>query len=185
MTKNIDTISAAVAIIIKAAILAASFSGRVRKRSLKRLTKMNIDNKDKEILFLHDRVYQLKLQILIWQKSQQKKQNNRYTIQEKLFTLLLYKHIMPYVTMHVGESNIATAVTIRKQVVIDAKLMQHCCPQFIHSRHVLLGAVAEFICGTIDGAAFNAAAGKPCRKSLLIVIASVALGKGVATKFVF
>jgi len=87
MSKNIDTINAAVAIIIKAAILAASFSGRVRKRSLKRLSKMNIDDKDKEILFLRDRVYQLKLQISIWQKAQQKKYNNRYTIQEKLFIL--------------------------------------------------------------------------------------------------
>jgi hypothetical protein len=65
MTNNIDTINAAVAIIIKAAILASSFSGRIRKKSLKRLSKMSIDDKDKEIIFLRDRVYQLKMQVTI------------------------------------------------------------------------------------------------------------------------
>ena len=55
MTQNIDTINAAVAIIIKAAVLAAMFSGRVRKRSLKRLSKMDIEDKDKEMLFLRDK----------------------------------------------------------------------------------------------------------------------------------
>ena len=78
MTKNIDT--------IKATVLAAMFSGRVRKRSLKRLSKMDIDDKDKEILFLRDKVYQLKLQVSILQKSLQKKPNNKpYPISEKLF----------------------------------------------------------------------------------------------------
>jgi len=37
MAKNLDIINAAVSLIIKAALLAARFSGRVRKRSLKRL----------------------------------------------------------------------------------------------------------------------------------------------------
>jgi transposase len=88
MTKNIETIKAAVAIIIKAAVLAASFSGRVRKRSLKRLSKMDIDDKDKEILFLRDKNYQLKLQVSIYQKGLQKNQNNkRFTLSEKLFIL--------------------------------------------------------------------------------------------------
>ena len=86
MSKNIDTINAAVAIIIKAAVLAASFSGRVRKRSLKRLSKMDVGDKDKEILFLRDKVYQLKLQVSILQKGLQKKPNNKpYPISEKLF----------------------------------------------------------------------------------------------------
>ena len=88
MSKNIDIISAAVELIIKAAILAASFSGRARKRSLKRLAKMDVDSKDKEILFLKDKVDQLKMQVSILQKGIQKKQkNHRYTIREKLFIL--------------------------------------------------------------------------------------------------
>ena len=47
MTNNVDIINAAVALIIKAAILASRFSGRVRKRNLKRLSSMDIDDKDK------------------------------------------------------------------------------------------------------------------------------------------
>jgi len=88
MTNNIDIINAAVALIIKAAILAARFSGRVRKRSLKHLASMNIDKKDKEIIFLRDKVYQQQMQITILQKSVEKKQTSkRYTLREKLFIL--------------------------------------------------------------------------------------------------
>ena len=88
MTKNIDIINAAVALIIKAAILAGRFSGRVRKRSLKRLAAMDIDSKDKEIIFLRDKVDKLKMQVSILQKGLQKKQNNkRYTLREQLFII--------------------------------------------------------------------------------------------------
>ena len=88
MTNNIDIINAAVALIVKAAILAAGFSGRARKRSLKRLAAMDVDAKDKEIIFLRDTVYQLKMQISILHKGFQKKQKNkRYTLREKLFIL--------------------------------------------------------------------------------------------------
>ena len=81
MTKNIDIINAAVELIIKAAILAARFSGRIRKRSLKRLAEMAVDSKDKEIIFLHDTVDQLKMQVSILQKGLQNKRNNkRYTL---------------------------------------------------------------------------------------------------------
>ncbi len=52
MTKNLDIISAAVSLIIKAALLAARFSGRVRKRSLKRLAAMG-NNKIKHQLGAH------------------------------------------------------------------------------------------------------------------------------------
>ena len=58
MATNIEIINAAVALIIKAAILASRFSGRARKRSLKRLASMEINDKDKEIIFLRDKVYQ-------------------------------------------------------------------------------------------------------------------------------
>ena len=88
MTNNVDIINAAVALIVKAAILACRFSGRVRKRSLKRLSKMDIDDKDKEIIFLRDKVYQQQMQITILQKGLEKKQiNKRYTVREKLFIL--------------------------------------------------------------------------------------------------
>ena len=52
MATNIEIVNAAVTLIAKAAILAARFSGRARKRSLKRLSKMEVDDKDKEIILL-------------------------------------------------------------------------------------------------------------------------------------
>jgi transcriptional regulator with PAS, ATPase and Fis domain len=88
MSKNTDIINAAVTLIIKAALLAARFSGRSRKRSLKRLSKMDTDDKDKEIIFLRDKLNQQQMQITILQKGLQKKHTNkRYTLREKLFIL--------------------------------------------------------------------------------------------------
>jgi hypothetical protein len=55
MAENLDILNAAVSLLIRAALLAARFSGRVRKRSLKRLATMDSDAKAKEILFLKDR----------------------------------------------------------------------------------------------------------------------------------
>ncbi len=88
MATNIEIVNAAVTLIVKAAILAARFSGRARKRSLKRLASMDIDDKDKEIIFLRDKVNQQQIQITILQKGGERKQTNkRYTLREKLFIL--------------------------------------------------------------------------------------------------
>jgi hypothetical protein len=88
MNKNLDIIDFAVSLIIKAALIAARFSGRARKRSLRRLATMDINEKDKEILFLRDMVDQLKMQVSILQKGIKKKQKNpRYILREKLFIL--------------------------------------------------------------------------------------------------
>jgi len=59
MMSDSTAITFAVSLIFKAAIVAAKYSGRVRKRSLKRLAAMDINEKDKENLFLKDKVYQL------------------------------------------------------------------------------------------------------------------------------
>ena len=92
MTNNIEIVNAAVTLIIKAALLAARFSGRARKRSLKRLSKMDVDEKDKEILFLRDKVDQQQMQITILQKGLQKKHTNkRYTLREKCSSSLTWK----------------------------------------------------------------------------------------------
>ena len=72
MGKNFDIITSAVALIIKAVIMAGRFSGTVRRRSLKRLAAMDIDEKDKENLFLKDKVYQLETQVSILQKRVRK-----------------------------------------------------------------------------------------------------------------
>ena len=62
MKHKIEAITYAVSLILKAAIVAARFSGRARKRSLKRLATMPIDEKDKEIQFLKDRIHELETQ---------------------------------------------------------------------------------------------------------------------------
>jgi len=88
MNKNLDIITHAVSLIVKAALLAARFSGRARKRSLKRLAAMDIDTKAREILFLNDRVYQLEMQVSILQKHLHKKGTKpRYSVREKLLIL--------------------------------------------------------------------------------------------------
>ena len=88
MDKNHDTIAFAVSLVFKAVIIAAQFSGRVRKRSLKRLAAMDADTRDKEILFLEDKVYQLEMQVSILQNRVKKRQKNpRYTLRERLFIL--------------------------------------------------------------------------------------------------
>ena len=74
MGKNFDIITSAVALIIKAVIMAGRFSGTVRRRSLKRLAAMDIDEKGKENLFLKDKVYQLETQVSILQKRVRKHQ---------------------------------------------------------------------------------------------------------------
>ncbi|MFC1652745.1 DDE-type integrase/transposase/recombinase [Planctomycetota bacterium] len=108
MKHNIEAIIYAVSLIFKAAIVAAKYSGRVRKRSLKRLATMDIDEKDKEILFLKDKLYQLQTQNSILLKHVNKHQKKpHYTIRERLFILW---HIETFqiprreVTEHLGIS---------------------------------------------------------------------------------
>ncbi len=83
MDKNLDIITYAVSLIVKAVIMAGRFSGRVRKRSLKRLAAMDADTKDKEILFLKDKVYQLEMQVSILQKRIKQQQKKPITPFEK------------------------------------------------------------------------------------------------------
>ena len=88
MSQNIEIINIAVRLIVKAAVLAAGFSGRARKRNLKRLAGMDIDEKDKELIFLHEKITRLQTQVSILKKALKKQNNNkRYTIREKLFIL--------------------------------------------------------------------------------------------------
>ncbi len=89
MDKDLGIITSAVALIIKAVIMAGRFSGAVHKRSLRRLAAMDADTKDKEILFLKDKLYQLQTQVSILQKRVRKHQKKkpRYTLRERLFIL--------------------------------------------------------------------------------------------------
>jgi transposase InsO family protein len=88
MKKQKEIIVYAVSMIMKAALLAAAWAGKSRKRGLKSIAKMPIDDKDKEFLFLRDRIYQLETRIKIFQKQYQSPSGNpRYTPKERLFIL--------------------------------------------------------------------------------------------------
>ena len=88
MAENLDILNAAVSLLIRAALLAARFSGRMRQRYLKRLACRDVDAKAREILFLKDRVYQLQMQVSILQKQVRKKgKKPRYEVRERLLIL--------------------------------------------------------------------------------------------------
>ena len=88
MAENLEILNTAVSLLIKAALLAARFSGRVRQRYLTRLASRGVDAKAREILFLKDRVYQLEMQLSILQKQLTKKgKKPRYEVGERLLIL--------------------------------------------------------------------------------------------------
>jgi transposase InsO family protein len=88
MADNLDLLNTAVSLLIKAALLAARCSGRVRQRYLNRLASRDVDAKAKEILFLKDRVCQLEMQLSILQKQLTKKgKKPRYEVRERLLIL--------------------------------------------------------------------------------------------------
>jgi len=65
MAENLDILNAAVSLLVRAALPAARFSGRDRRRSLKRLATMGTEAEAREILFLQDPVYPLEMQVSI------------------------------------------------------------------------------------------------------------------------
>ena len=56
MTHKKEIIAYAVSMILKSALLAAAWAGKSRKRGLESIAIMPIDEKDKELLFLRDRM---------------------------------------------------------------------------------------------------------------------------------
>jgi DNA invertase Pin-like site-specific DNA recombinase len=88
MTENLDILNTAVSLPVRAALLAARFSGRVRQRSPKRLASRYADARARDILFLKDEVYQLEMQVSILQKHLNRKgQSPRTSVREKLLIL--------------------------------------------------------------------------------------------------
>jgi putative transposase len=87
-TTTKEIIVCAVSLILKAALFAAAWAGKSRKRELEDIAQMPIDEKDKEIVFLRDRVHQLETQVKILQKrNHAPSKKPRYTLQERLFIL--------------------------------------------------------------------------------------------------
>jgi len=88
MAEDLNVLNTAVSLLIRAALLAARFSGRVRRRSLERLAARDVGTNAKEILFLKDRIYQLEMQLSILQRHVNKKgRKPRYSVRERLMIL--------------------------------------------------------------------------------------------------
>jgi transposase InsO family protein len=88
MKKQKGIITFAASMILKAALLAASRAGKMRRRGLESIAKMSIDEKDKEIVFLRDRIYKLETQIQIFQKQIHSSPGKvRYNLKERLFII--------------------------------------------------------------------------------------------------
>jgi transposase InsO family protein len=83
-----QTVTATAGLFVKATILAARWAGTARKRALASIASMSVDEKDKEIVFLRDRIEQLLLQVSILQKHAAKRTKTpRYTISERLHVI--------------------------------------------------------------------------------------------------
>ena len=88
MAENPGILNTAVSLLTRAVLLAAQFSGRVRRRSLERLATRDVDTNAKEILFLKDGIYQLEMQVSVFQKHLHKKGTKpRYSVRERLLIL--------------------------------------------------------------------------------------------------
>ncbi len=88
MKKQKEIIVYAVSMILKAALLSAIWVGKARRRELESISNMPIDEKDKEIFFLRDRIYQLETRIKIFQKHIPSSSGKaRYNLKERLFIL--------------------------------------------------------------------------------------------------
>ncbi len=68
MTEKVDILNIAASLLVRATLLAARFSERVRQQYLKRSAERNFDPNAREILFLKDRVCQLEMQVSTLQK---------------------------------------------------------------------------------------------------------------------
>lgn len=69
MTPKKEIIIYAGYMIMKAALLAAAWAGQIRRREMESIAIMPINEKDKEILFLRDRIYQLETRIKIFKNK--------------------------------------------------------------------------------------------------------------------
>jgi len=88
MKNHIDFIKAALYLLAKAVLIAAKWAGHSRKKALEEIAKMDIDEKDKELVFLHDRVFELETLVAILQKQRKKNiKKPRYSLRERLFIL--------------------------------------------------------------------------------------------------
>jgi hypothetical protein len=139
MAENFDVLNAAVSLLIRAVLLAARFSGRVRQRYLRRLASRDVDTNAKEILFLKDRVYQLEMQVSILQKHLHKKgRKPRYSVRERL---LILWHLEAFqIPRRKVSRNFGTG---KARIPLHSRLVFESCMVGPHDESLVLGPVAH------------------------------------------
>jgi hypothetical protein len=102
--------------------------GEYRKRGLESITKLSIDEKDKEILFLRDRIYKLETRIKIFQKQYHATfRKPGYSPKERIFILWHMEYFLiprRQVTETFGVSR-STLYRRLKRIHDESKSTQH------------------------------------------------------------
>src|SRR6202043_2273971 len=81
--------------------------------------------------------------------------------------------IVNHVPGHVGQPEIAAAVTVGQFGVIDAQQIQNCGVQVVHMDAFVDYFPAEIVRLPVDHSALHAAAGQPHGEAVRIVVAAV------------
>ena len=83
------------------------------------------------------------------------------------------KDLGHHVSMHVGQSHIATPVAVGQLFMIHAKLVQHRGPQVVDRGFVFSGMVAQIISGSVQAAPLDSPSGHPQTETIRIMIAAI------------
>ncbi len=72
--------------------------------------------------------------------------------------------------MHVGKTKVATRVPVGQLGVIEPQQVQECGVQIVYVNTLVNRAKTKFVRGAVNMSAFDAAAGKADRETVVIVI---------------
>jgi hypothetical protein len=85
---NKQTLEYAIRFLMKVVILSSHWTGIIRKQELTVIESMPVDQKDKELVFLRERVRLLETQVSILKKQNQKRTKTpRYSLREQIFIM--------------------------------------------------------------------------------------------------
>ena len=89
------------------------------------------------------------------------------------FNVVLGKNVADHAAVHIGQTIVATTVTVRQLFVVDSHQVQNGRVQIVHVDFILDRVPAEFICSAIGHPAAHTAAGKPHRETKRMMFAAV------------
>src|SRR3712207_1819933 len=84
----------------------------------------------------------------------------------KVFGASLHENVFYDLTVNISQTKVASGVTIRKPLVVDAELMKNCCVQIVDGHAVLDGFEPKLVRSAVCESTFNATARHPHRVSV-------------------